>query len=211
MEPLDIAQLRHGRRLGVDLQAVAGRRRVEEGQGLLVGEARELGRFEEGAGPVGLLDQRLDRRRRPGGQAEAQVDRGLQPLLEGLVVDAERRLEGRDHVADHIFGGVVQQGGQAPARLHVRPDMGEDLLDDDRVLGDREGVLADGLAVPARDPGQAVGDVLDLYIHGRGVEQVQPAARQHPLPGAGLRLRTTQPFPHESIPSTVKVVNWLMA
>jgi hypothetical protein len=45
-------------------------------------------------------------------------------------------------------------------------------------------MLADGLAVPPRDAGEAMGDVLDLDVHGRGVEQVEAAAGKHPLPGA---------------------------
>ena len=46
---------------------------------------------------------------------------------------------------------------------------------------------ADGLAVPARHPGEAVGDVLDLDVERGGIEQVEPAARQHALPGARRR------------------------
>ncbi len=53
------------------------------------------------------------------------------------------------------------------------------------MLGDREGVRALGLAVPARHPGQAMGDVLDLDIQRAGLQQIEPAAAQHALPGAG--------------------------
>ena len=53
------------------------------------------------------------------------------------------------------------------------------------VLGDGEGMVADGLAVPAGDAGQAVRDVLDLDVEGRGIQQVQPSSGQHALPGAG--------------------------
>jgi hypothetical protein len=66
--------------------------------------------------------------------------------------------------------------------------VGGDLLDHDAVLGHRKGVLADGLAVPPRNPGQAVGDVLDLNVKRRGVEQIQASARQHALPGADFGL-----------------------
>ncbi len=52
-------------------------------------------------------------------------------------------------------------------------------------------MLADGLAVPAGHAGQAVGDVLDLDVQRRGVEQVEPAARQHALPGARAPWRWT--------------------
>src|SRR3990167_3134572 len=52
------------------------------------------------------------------------------------------------------------------------------------MLGHRVDVGAFGLAVPARDARQAVRDVLDLDVERRGVEQIEPAARQHALPGA---------------------------
>ena len=41
-----------------------------------------------------------------------------------------------------------------------------------------------GLAVPARDAREPVRDVLDLDVERGGIEQVEPAARQHALPGA---------------------------
>jgi hypothetical protein len=86
-----------------------------------------------------------------------------------------------------------RQRGSSP-RLQV--DAG--VLHHDRVLGDGEGVLADRLAIPAGDTGEAVGDVLHLDVQRGGVEQVQAAARQHALPGAGSRLaldgRTADPF-----------------
>ena len=68
-------------------------------------------------------------------------------------------------------------------------EVGGDLLDHHRMLGDREGVVADGLAVPARDAGQAVGDVLDLDVErargragragGRTASAARRAARRH--------------------------------
>ena len=77
-----------------------------------------------------------------------------------------------------------------------------------RVLGDGKGVLAHRLPVPARHPGQAVGDVLDLDVERGGVQQVEPAAGKHALPGArrtlGGSLRCTtfalQPFAHSFVP-----------
>jgi hypothetical protein len=53
------------------------------------GETGELGRLQIGGGPVGPFDQGGGRLGRPGGQAEAQVDRRLQAVLEGLVVEAD--------------------------------------------------------------------------------------------------------------------------
>ena len=66
----------------------------------------------------------------------------------------------------------------------LRHDSAKDLLDQQRMLGDREGVVADRLAVPAGDAREPVRDVGDLDVERRGVEQVEPAARQHALPGA---------------------------
>src|SRR5579862_3209157 len=71
LEALKIARFggRRGHRL--DRQRIAGRRRAEQLQAFLVAEAGDLGRFEERAGAVGGLDQRLDRGRNPRRQAEA--------------------------------------------------------------------------------------------------------------------------------------------
>jgi hypothetical protein len=52
------------------------------------------------------------------------------------------------------------------------------------VLGNREGVLALGLSVPARNARKSVGDVFDLDVERRRVEQVEPPSAQHALPGA---------------------------
>ena len=78
-------------------------------------EAGKSGRFEIGRAAVGRLDQRFDVRRCLCRQAEAPMDRGEEPQLDRLVVAADHRLERRDHVADHVFGRVVQQHGEAAA------------------------------------------------------------------------------------------------
>src|SRR5665213_1250226 len=44
---------------------------------------------------------------------------------------------------------------------------------------------APGLAVPAGDPGQAVGDVLDLDVQRAGLQQGETPAADHALPSAG--------------------------
>jgi hypothetical protein len=49
-------------------------------------------------------------------------------------------------------------------------------------------VIAFRLSVPAGNTGKPVGNVVDLDIERRGVEQVEPPPAQHALPGAGLRL-----------------------
>ena len=56
------------------------------------------------------------------------------------------------------------------------------VFDQHAVLRDGEGVVAVGLAVPARDAGEAVSDVFDLDIEGGRVQKVESAAGQHPLP-----------------------------
>src|SRR6516164_9028135 len=55
------------------------------------------------------------------------------------------------------------------------------------MLSHREDMRALGLAVPACDAGKPVRDVLDLDVERRGVEQIEPSARQHALPGARRR------------------------
>ena len=117
-------------------------------------------------------------------QAEAQVDGGEQPRLDRLVGVADHRLERRDHVADHVFRRVVQQDREPRPPVEPRRARPRHRLDQQRVLRDREDMRAVGLAVPARDAREPVRDVLDLDVERRGVEQVEPPARQHALPGA---------------------------
>src|SRR5215207_8037200 len=56
-------------------------------------------------------------------------------------------------------------------------------FDQQRVLRHREDVLPDSLPVPARDAREAMGDVFDLDVQRRGVEEIEPAPREHALPG----------------------------
>ena len=121
-------------------------------------------------------------------QAEAQMDRAEQPKLEILVVDADRGLERADQVADDVFRRVVQQRHQPRLARQAGLELRRQPLHQHAMLRDREGVRALGLAVPARDAGKAMRDVLDLDVQRRGIEQVEPAAAQHALPGSCLRL-----------------------
>src|SRR5579872_3021604 len=50
------------------------------------------------------------------------------------------------------------------------------------MLSDREDIGPAGLAVPAGDPREPMRDVRDLDVERRGVEQIEPPPRQHPLP-----------------------------
>ena len=72
-----------------------------------------------------------------------------------------------------------RQGKPAVARRAVAE---RDLGHQQRVLRDREDVVAMRLPVPARDAREPVGDVLDLDVERRRVEKIEPAPRQHALP-----------------------------
>src|SRR5215467_1164951 len=50
------------------------------------------------------------------------------------------------------------------------------------MLGHRKSVLAVGLPIPTGDASKPVGDVLDLDVERRRVEQVEPSPAQHALP-----------------------------
>ena len=104
------------------------------------------------------------------GQPEADVDRRQEPLLEGLVVEAERRLEGRDHVAHHIFRRIVQECGEPLLRGSSAGSRCSAIsVHQHAMLGHGEGMVALGLAVPARHAGEAVRDVLDLDVERGGI------------------------------------------
>ena len=159
-------------------------RLAEQLSRLVLGEARERRRLHEGREPVGRLDAFRKLRREFGRQAEPDVDRPHEPRLDPPVVAADRRLERRDQVADHVFGAVVEQRREFFPRRRLRVGGGEQRLDEKRVLGDREDLRPPGLAVPARDAREPMGDVADLDVERRRVDDVEPPPRQHPLPGA---------------------------
>ena len=101
-----------------------------------------------------------------------------------LVVATEHGLERRDHVADDIFRGVVQQRCNPEADVDPRHLLAHDGFHQQRVLRYRENMRAAGLSVPACYARQPIGDVGDLDIERGRVEQIEPPPRQHPLPGA---------------------------
>ena len=88
----------------------------------------------------------------------------------------EHGLERRYHIADHVFGRIVQQRGKPHAQIHARVLVPNHGFDQQRMLRDREDVCADGLAVPAGDEGEAVGDVLDLDVERRRIQEVEAAS-----------------------------------
>ena len=61
-----------------------------------------------------------------------------------------------------VIGDVVEVAQTAPR--HGAIEMSGDIGHQHTMLGNREGVVAAGLAVPARHASQAMGDVLDLDV-----------------------------------------------
>ena len=123
------------------------------------------------------------------GSQEARFDR--------LVVIPDHRLKGRDHIANDIFRRIVEEDGEQAAAVEPRL-LARDRFGEQRVLRYREDMGALGLAVPTRDAGKPVRDVLDLDVERGGVEQIEPAARQHALPGARRMGASGAPGPHQA-------------
>ncbi len=186
LEPLQKLRLRLFRRQRLQLHGREASGAAEDLRGFFVRKSGDLRRLEKGRRLVRALDDFLDRLRQFGGQSEAAVDRGGEAMLEGLVVEAERRLERADHVADHIFGRVMQQRREPPARGPARTDADADIVDEHAMLGHRKGVIAPGLPVPAGDAGKPMGNVRNLDVERRGVQKVEPPPAQHPLPRSRL-------------------------
>jgi hypothetical protein len=88
VEAGEVTRLGHIGRQRLHVRDENDLRASEEALGLRHGEAGQMHRLVEGRDPVRLLDQRLDRGGRLRRQAEADVDRGLQPVLELSVVEA---------------------------------------------------------------------------------------------------------------------------
>jgi hypothetical protein len=117
------------------------------------------------------------------------MDRRQERILKILVIDAKRRLEGRDHVADDIFRRIMEKRRHPFGPVEIEIEMRGYALDQQRMLGDRKSVGALGLAVPARHPCKPMRDIFDLDVERRGVEEIEPSPGQHALPGA-------RRFPH---------------
>ena len=85
-------------------------------------------------------------------------------------------------------GRVMQQRREPHAAVEAGRQRAGDGLDEKTMLGHREGMIAQGLPVPAGDARQAMGDVLDLDVERRRVEEIEPPPAQHALPSAGAGL-----------------------
>src|SRR3984957_8458771 len=179
-ESLEIARLGRLRRPRLEVVALERggyeRRTAEKPARFGNVEAREPGGFQESRLAVGGFDQLFQLRRRFRRQAEAAMDRSEQTPLDGLVGVADHRFERRDHVADHVFGRVVQQHGKPSAAIQARSAPVGQRLDQERVLRDGENMRAARLSVPARYAREPMRDILDLDIERRRVEQIEPPA-----------------------------------
>lgn len=88
----------------------------------------------------------------------------FQPFLHGFITAADHGFERRDHVADDIFRGVVQKRHLHIVGRRIRTYAAENVLHDEAMLGDGEGVIAARLAVPAGDAGKTMRDIGDFYV-----------------------------------------------
>src|SRR5919197_3001096 len=160
-------------------------RSAEETPRLVRGKSGKPRRLQISGGTVGRLDQRAEFRRKLARQTEAQMDGDEEARLYRLVGIADHGLERRDHVADHVFRGIVEENAEAARTVEARA-LARDRFDQERMLGDGEDVRAFGLPIPAGNPRETVRNVGDLDVERGRVEQVEPAPRQHALPGARL-------------------------
>ncbi len=139
-------------------------------------EACYLDRFHPRADPIRLLDLLLYFGGNGRWQPETDMDRGGQSCIQVLVSGSDGGFDRADHVADHIFRGIVQQGRQLPFGRDARRHPAEQCFHQKRMLGHRIGMITARLPVPARDEGKAVGNILDLDIDRGWIQQVKTAA-----------------------------------
>ena len=90
----------------------------------------------------------------------------------------------------------MNERGHAPMERQTRAEMNAEIFNKKRVLRHRKHMGTQCLPVPAREPRETVRNVLNLYVKRRGVEEIEPSAAQHALPGAlGRRAHGTQAAP----------------
>src|SRR5689334_7667238 len=66
----------------------------------------------------------------------------------------------------------------------IRRGQAGDVFHKQRVLSDREGMLAERLSIPARNAGKPMRDVIDLDVEWRRIDEVEASPGQHALPDA---------------------------
>ena len=74
----------------------------------------------------------------------------------------------------------MEQRHQPRLLVQLPVDVAGDPLHQHAMLRHGKGMVALGLAIPPGHPCQPMGDVLNLDIKRRGVQQVKPASRKHP-------------------------------
>jgi hypothetical protein len=117
------------------------------------------------------------------------MDRSQQAELKILIVDTDGCLERAYQIADDIFGRVMQKRGKTSRPRQARPQFLNEALDHHAMLRNRKRVRASGLAVPARNPGKAMGDIFDFHVERRRIEEIEPAPAEHALPRASVFCR----------------------
>jgi hypothetical protein len=117
---------------------------------------------------------------------DAVVENGIwvrqEPVFDGFIIAPNHRFKRRDHIADDIFGRVMQQGCQTIGLWKACLHRDKNSLYQHRMLRHRENGRPNGLTIPSRHSSQSVRNILDFDIEWRRIKQVQPTARQHPLP-----------------------------
>ena len=161
-----------------------GGRSAEETPSFRNFKSGKAGGLEKSSLAVGNFDQLFQFRRRFSRQAEAPMNSREQALLDRLIGVADHRFERRNHVADDVFGRVVQQDRQTARVVKLRRVCACQRFDQERMLRHGKDVRAMRLAIPARDARKPVRDILDFDVERRWIEQIEPPPRQHSLPGA---------------------------
>lgn len=111
MKPGEEAFLSQACGHGINVEVVAFRRRSKQRHPFGLCEASQLNRFEVGAGPVRRLDEGLNLVRNLNRKAKPDVNCSLEPMFKGAVIQPKCGLERGYHIANHIFAGIVKQGG----------------------------------------------------------------------------------------------------
>ena len=109
-------------------------------------------------------------------------------MLDLFVIGADHRFEGRDHVANDVFRRIMQEGREEIGIVEAGIRSAGAGLDQQGMLGDGKDRRATRLAVPSGDASEAVGDIFDLDIERRRIEQIKTPTREHALPRAGWLL-----------------------
>ena len=121
-------------------------------------------------------------------ETEPDVNCREKTVLDLFVIGPDHRFEGRDHVANDVFRRIMQEGREEIGIVEAGIRSAGAGFDQQGMLGDGKDRRATRLAVPAGDAGEAVGDIFDLDIERRRIEQIKTPTGEHALPCAGWLL-----------------------